>query len=115
MPKKKEVTVTETKENHQVELPGLPAAPKKRGRPSTGKALSPAERKRRSRYEAARIAIESPQDASITGLIETLASLHRDYGDGKSWAGHHGVKICRELLRRFEAMNIEAEGDTQNT
>lgn len=106
------VTVTEKPGLRQVAQDEQPELPKKRrGRPATGKALTPAQRKARSRYESQKKAIESPEDATITGLLETLASLHRDYHNGKEWAGHHGVKICRELLRRFEAIDVELQGE----
>lgn len=48
------VTVTKTVPVvAQAQLPGLPPVPKKRGRPVTGAALTPAQRKRKSRELAA--------------------------------------------------------------
>lgn len=64
------VTVTEK----QGELPGLPPPPKKRGRPATGKALTPAERKRKQRDRALFKLFEDVTALSTTSLLEHLQS-----------------------------------------
>lgn len=64
------VTVTEKQE----ELPGLPPPPKKRGRPATGKALTPAERKRKQRDRDLFKLFEDVTALSTTSLLEQLQS-----------------------------------------
>lgn len=54
------------------ELP-LPDAPRKRGRPSTGNALTPAERKAAQRRRAPKIVHERVEDAPVTSILSELA------------------------------------------
>ena len=57
-----------------VDLPGLPPPPKKRGRPATGKALTPAERKRNQRYRDLQKLFDDITALSTTSLLEQLQS-----------------------------------------
>lgn len=66
---------------HTPDLPGLPSEPKKRGRPSTGKALSPAERKRKQRRKERAAAwkdVDYVSKASVAQLVAELVVCVRD-------------------------------------
>ncbi len=66
----KDPTDTQTTDMH-------PSAPKKRGRPSTGKAMTPAERKRAQRKRDAARFSQVPSDhtsVTVTGMLERIAA-----------------------------------------
>lgn len=97
------VTVTKKPELVQEQLPGLPPVPKKRGRPSTGKAMSAAERKRQSRERMRDRQWEQLSSLSNSQLLEAMAmAIARlkttEFPDSASWwAG----KVAAEIARRF--------------
>lgn len=80
------VTVTANTGIDQAQLPGLPPIPKKRGRPATGNAKTPAQRKRDSRSKASRSLLLGPElggkpvsDLTITQLIEGFSRCMHVY------------------------------------
>ena len=83
-----------------LELPGIPPAPRKRGRPSTGRAMSAAQRKARQRTLAVqRIAGGvAMAEVPLTSLLEELQSCL------KAQHGSLARKICAELTRRAELL-----------
>ena len=83
-----------------LELPGLPEIPKKRGRPATGKALTAAERKRRSRAGAYGAMLDRDDWSSIP-----LTSLMESYGKAMaSGSARFARIIAEELVKRAEAL-----------
>lgn len=97
------VTVTKKPELVQELLPGLPPVPKKRGRPSTGKAMSAAERKRQSRERMRDRQWEQLSSLSNSQLLEAMVmAIARlkttEFPDSASWwAG----KVAAEIAKRF--------------
>lgn len=88
------VTVTEKQE----ELPGLPPPPKKRGRPATGKALTPAERKRNQRYRDLEKLWNDITALSTTALLEQIQSA---IADRRTATAH---KLIDELNSRVDQL-----------
>lgn len=96
------VTVTKTNPVFaQVELPGLPPFPKKRGRPATGNAMSAAQRKRKSRELAATM-IWGASDEGCKPLSEVPLSALLEQIARCFSAGHRitAEDIAQELQRR---------------
>lgn len=72
------VTVTKKPAIDQAQLPGLPPIPKKRGRPSTGRAKTPAERKQEQRSrDRQRYGKLQEATMTLTGLLEAYSFAYR--------------------------------------
>lgn len=84
----------------QAQLPGLPPIPKKRGRPVTGQAMTPAERKRKSRRDTRVTFYDAPQEAGLSTLLEALAFNMRGGAGAKAFA----QCAIDELQRRVNQM-----------
>lgn len=102
------VTVTEKPKLVQEQLPGLPPVPKKRGRPSTGKALTPAQRKQLSRERARDRHLENYKALSDSQLCEAIArqvsAINKrdpEYLDSQKW---HYDRLIAELNSRVAAL-----------
>lgn len=81
--------------------------PKRRGRPPTGKAMTPAERKRKQRtMDFARITRQTTADGNpvtVTGLIETIA------GCARMGLPDHVMVYAQQLADRIRAQKAAAE------
>jgi len=77
----------------------------KRGRPSTGRAMTSTERSRLA-LERAQAAIGGELDFSDlpdSGLIEALRIVLRRIKDGGEWQTFAAADICREIMARANA------------
>ena len=83
--------------NETLELPGVPPIPKKRGRPSTGKALTAAQRKRKQRQAGIALHSKTAQELREVPLTLLLEEFQRSFSCGLK---RSGVVIGQELLRR---------------
>lgn len=84
--------------------PDMIGEPKKRGRPSTGKAMTSAERQQKRRRDAMRAVWATGSDLttlSTTGLMEEFAGAVR--------GGYSSIAkaLASELLRRAEIVEAE--------
>lgn len=102
------VTITKNPGLVQEQLPGLPPVPKKRGRPSTGKAKSAAQRKRDSRERARDLHVENYKALSDSQLCEAIArqvsaigKRDPEYLDSQKW---HYDRLIAELNSRVAAL-----------
>lgn len=85
-----------------LELPGVPPIPKKRGRPATGKAKTAAERKAKQRRLAvSRIYSATTGELQSVPLTSLFEELQRAMSQGFK---HSAERICAELARRVAAI-----------
>lgn len=91
-----------------LELPGLPAKPAKRGRPSTGQAMTPAERKRQSRQRAREHQVSGFQDLTDSQLLEAigreLAQIKRSEGEARDNCKWHLGRLMTEFTGRVDKL-----------
>ena len=85
--------------NETLELPGVPPVPKKRGRPSTGKAKTAAQRKREQRRRGVAhvvdATVEQIRSMPVTTLFEQAAHCLSNE------MPFTGKKLAAEIMRRM--------------
>jgi len=90
--------------NETMQLPGLPPLPKKRGRPSTGKALTSAQRKQAQRRNARRIVGATVEDIRLMPLTSLLEATAYCFAGKLSYTLGH---LAAEILRRAQIVAEE--------
>ncbi len=87
-----------------LELPGLPPPPKKRGRPKTGKAMTAAQRKAKQRRHAVKRVHGAIEEAPLTSLLEEMQAAFRRQSQATA------QQILGELARRTALWSEDGPG-----